>query len=185
MVKRRRKPMTEEQRAAAAERLRVAREKRGHDGSASVNESIRGYDEDHPLHWKKVKVWIKEITTELSAKKSLRDSKDAKQRMEYLTLQTYLGNLKKYLDTGVYFDARYGRHREGRMNTLVTTMAYHPDGRPKRTVGHIYPDCGEYTMEMKQYDDRVYGTKRQRRGTTEDTVYEQEEILEDGGESGS
>ena len=61
-VTRKRKPMTEEQRKAAAERLKLAREKRGHDGSKSVHHSIRDLPEDHFLHWKKVKEWIKECS---------------------------------------------------------------------------------------------------------------------------
>ena len=177
MVKRRRKPMTEEQKAAASERLRIAREKRGHDGSASVHYSIRDFDDEHPLHWKKVKEWIKELQVEIKSKKNLHDSKDAKERSQYNVLVTYLANLKRYLDSGVYMDMRYGRHREGKMNTIVYTMAYNADGSPKRSIGHIYPDCGEYTQEMKEYDDRVYG--KQRRRPTEDIVYNEEEVLED------
>ena len=176
MVKRRRKPMTEEQRVAAAERLRIAREKKGHDGSASVHPTLRDYDEDHPLHWKKVKVWIKEISDEIKSRKNLRDSKDPKERSQYNVLVTYLANLKRYLDSGVYMDMRYGRHREGKMNTVVHTMAYYEDGRPKRSVGHIYPDVGEYTQEMKEHDDRVYGKQRR---VTKNIVHDEEEILED------
>ena len=177
MAKTRRKPMTEEQRKAAGERLRIAREKRGHDGSASVHYSIRDYDDDHPLHWKKVKEWIKEITVEIKSKKNLRDSKDAKERSQYNVLVTYVANLKRYLDSGVYSDKRYGRHREGKMNTVVHVMAYNPDGSPKRTIGHIYKDCGEYTQEMKDYDDRIYGTNRGR--PVENTIHDEEEVFED------
>lgn len=146
--------MTEEQRLAAAERLRLAREARGHDGSSSIHPYIRDLDSDHPLHWKKVKVWIKELRLEIDSKKMLRDSKIATERSEYLMLNTYVGNLKKYLSTGVYHDSRYGRHREGRMNTVVLHMAYNDDGTPKRTLGHIYPDCGEYTKEMRDAERR-------------------------------
>lgn len=185
MVKRKRKPMTEEQRAAAIERLAKAREKRGFDGSASVHPTLLDYDEDYPLHWKKVKSWIKELADEVKSKKNLRHSKDSKERGHLIDLETYLGNLKRYIDTGVYMDFRYGRHREGRMQTIVTTMAYNLDGSPKRTVGWIYPDCGEYTMEMKEYDDRIYGTNRNRRAERATELHEQEEVLEDGGDAGT
>lgn len=183
MVKRKRKPMTEEQRAAAAERLRIAREKRGHDGSASVNPNIRDMDEESPIHWKKVREWIKEISDELRAKKTLRDSKDSKDRMEYRTLEVYLANLKRYLDTGIYFDNRYGRHREGRMTTVVTTMAYHDDGEPKRTVGFFYPDIGEWTKEMHDEYCRIRSSRPKRLSTRGD-VHDEETILQDGGEDG-
>jgi hypothetical protein len=171
--------MSEEQRAAAVERLAKAREARGHDGSASVHPDLLNIPEDSPVHWKKVRQWVKEITQELNAKKALRLSKESKDRLEYQTLEVYLGNLKRYLDTGVWLDHRYGRHREGKTNTIVTTIAYHADGRPKRTVGHFYRDIGEYTQEMKEYDDRVYGSDGR---IFRAEFHEQEEILEDGGE---
>lgn len=181
VAKRKRKPMSEEQRAAAIERLAKAREARGHDGSKSVNPLLLEMDEDSPIHWKKVKVWIKEVSEELRAKKSQRISKDSKERQEYQILEVYLANMKRYLESSIWLDSRYGRHREGVTKTLVTSMAYYPDGRPKRTVGWFYPDIGEYTQEMKEHDDRVYGSEpNYRRGVG--NVHEQEEVLEDGGE---
>lgn len=182
VVKRKRKPMSEEQRAAAVERLAKARELRGHDGSKSVHPLLLEMDEDSPVHWKKVREWIKEITVELRAKKSFRDSKDAKQRVEYRTLEVYLANLKRYLDSSIWLDSRYGRHRESKTQTVVTTMAYYPDGRPKRSVGNFYTDVGEYTMEMKEHDDRIYGTDTNSR-RVDRNIHEQETVLEDGGEN--
>ena len=172
--------MSEEQRAAASERLALAREARGYDGSASVHPDLLGMDEDHPLHWKKVKSWIKEISEELRSKKNLLDSKESKERQEYQILEVYVSNLKRYLDSAVYTDFRYGRQREGKMKTFVRHMAYYPNGRPKRTLGFFYSDVGEYTMEMKKHDDRVYGTGT-KLSRVRDELYEQKEILEDGG----
>ena len=184
VVKRKRKPMSEEQRVAAVERLAKAREARGHDGSKSVHPDLLDMPEDSPVHWKKVRQWVKEVGEELRAKKNQRLSKDSKERQEYQTLDVYLSNMKKYLDSGIWLDARYGRHRENKTQTLVTTMAYYPNGRPKRTVGHFYTDLGEYTLEMKENDDRIYGTDNLYRRNNR-KLYEQEEVLEDGGEDGS
>jgi len=178
-----RKPMSEEQRVAAVERLAKAREARGHDGSKSVHPDLLEVSEDSPLYWKNVRSWIKDLTVELKAKKHLRTSKDSKERQEYQILDVYIANLKRYLDTGVYHDNRYGARREGKIQTVVTTMAYHPNGRPKRTIGFYYPDCGVYTQEMKEYDDGVYGSESKTRRRT--TVHEQEEVLQDGGEGSS
>ena len=74
-VTRKRKPMTEEQKKAAAERLAKARAARGHDGSKSIHHSIRDLPEDDFLHWKKVKEWIKECSSELAGIKSYKHSK--------------------------------------------------------------------------------------------------------------
>ena len=178
--------MTPEQKQAAAERLAKAREARGHDGSKSVytllfDEEL--YPEDSPIHWKKVREWVKEITAELQGKRNLRDSKISKERAEYQDLTVYLNNLKRYLKTSEWHDFRYGRHREGRMQTYVYAIGYYPSGRPKRTVGHFYKDVGEYTEEMKEIDDRIYGTDHYRKPKgRRNTIHEQEEVLENGGE---
>jgi len=174
--------MSEEQRLAASERLAKAREARGHDGSKSVHPLLLEQDDDSPIHWKKVRVWIKEIQSELTSMKAKRLSKDTKERQEYQILEVYLGNLKKFLESSIWLDMRYGRHREGRMKTIVTTMAYFPCGRPKRTVGFYYKDVGVYTEEMKSHDDRIYSTDEHTPSSRE--LYEQEEVLEDGGTDG-
>ena len=58
-----RKSMSEEQRVAAAARLKKAREARANKnpdyGLSSVHESIRDLPDEHPLAPKKVKQWIK------------------------------------------------------------------------------------------------------------------------------
>lgn len=180
VTKRKRKPMSEEQRLAAVERLAKAREAKGHNGSKSVNPLLLEMDEDSPIHWKKVREWVKEITVELRSKKNLRDSKLSKERQEYRTLEVYLANLKRYLESSIWLDKYYGRNREGKMVTVVSTMAYHPNGNPKRTVGNIYPDIGEYTQEMKTNDDRIYDTDQEYQRKRK--LHEQEEVFDDGGE---
>ncbi len=170
-----RKPMTEEQRAAAVERLAKAREARGHDGSKSVHENLRDMDKDSPIHWKKVKGWITEIQTELKSTKAKKTSKDRKERAEYINLEVYLSNLKKYIASGIYHDSRYGRHREGRMNTVVRTLAYHPDGFPKRTVGFYYPDLGGQVW-TKEMDDEYKRSRSLERNRGRKQVSEQESV---------
>ena len=150
-VKRRRKPMSEEQKKAAVERLAKAREARGADGSKSVHHSIRDLDEDHFLHWKKVKQWVKSCTEELKGMKSYKDSKVSKERAQYQDLEVYISNMKKYLSGGVWSDFRYGERRESRIKKVCVAMAYYPDGTPKRTYGTFYPDISAtWTRELEQ-----------------------------------
>src|SRR5210317_1773789 len=99
-VKRKRKPMTEEQRKAAAERLAKAREARGHTGALSVHHSIRDLPEDHYLHWTKVKEWIKDNEMKLRGMKTMKDSSNWKERSEYQSLEVYIKNMKSYLSSG-------------------------------------------------------------------------------------
>lgn len=150
--------MTDKQRKAAIERLAAARAAKGHDGSATVHPDLHDADPDSPLHWRKVRTWIKDLSIELKSKKVWRDSKDAKQRLSYLDLETYIGNLKKYLSTGVYHDRRYGRTQEGKIINVVHTLAYHPDGFVKRTIGYYYKDLeAVWTREMDEEYNKLRG----------------------------
>ena len=54
-----RKPMTPEQKAAAAERLAKARAAKGPAKNTSLHHSLIGLPEEHMLHPDKVKKWIK------------------------------------------------------------------------------------------------------------------------------
>jgi|TARA_B110000908_G_scaffold19741_1_gene22265 hypothetical protein len=183
-VKRTRKPMSEEQKAAAVERLRLAREKRGADGSKSVHHSIRDLPEDHFIHWKKVKEWIKECTQELGGKSSYRDSKVAKERMEYVDLKVYIANMKKYLTTGFWGDFRHGANREGRVGTVCVAMAYYNDGRPKRSYGTWYPDISTtWTKELEEewgrdYDDELVAEKKKLRRSKINNVESEIQLLD-------
>lgn len=154
-VKRTRKPMTEEQKKAAVERLAKAREARGADGSKSVHKDIRDLPEDHFLHWKKVKLWLKSNQEQLKAMRSYKTSKVSKERAEYQDLETYIYNLKRYLTHGVWFDFRYGENREGRIQKVCIAMAYYPDGTPKRTLNTWYPDIAQvWTKELAEEFER-------------------------------
>ena len=67
-----RRKMTEEQKAAATERLRVAREKRLRDNPpkyANVHPSVLAKPDDHALSRKKVVQWIKTQKSLLSAER--------------------------------------------------------------------------------------------------------------------
>ena len=147
-IKRKRK-MTEEQRAAAAERLAKARAARGPSKNLSVHESIRDLPDDHTLAPKKVKAWIKEQQLKLRSMKSMKNSTDRKERGAYYVEETYLNNLQSYLSSGVYKDSRFGADREKLIRYRSVVLAYDKNGMVKRTVGVFYPDIGqEWTQEM-------------------------------------
>ena len=62
-VRKKRKPMTDEQKAAAAKRLEKARAARAaknpNYGKSSIHESLQNVPDDAPISPKKVKSWIK------------------------------------------------------------------------------------------------------------------------------
>lgn len=145
-----RRKLTDEQKKAASERLAKAREARGHDGRMGVHEDIRDHPEDHYLHWKKVKQWIKSCETELKAMKHLKKSSKYQDRQQYSDLEVYIYNMKKYLTTGVWLDFRYGEDRESKIKYRCLAKAYYEDGEVKRTIGVWYDDVGMWTKELEE-----------------------------------
>ena len=145
---RKKRTMTEEQKAAAVERLAKAREAKGPSQNKLIAENVRLLPDDNPLSLKNVREWIKENKELLTAIKTFKVSKDPKERAQYNSVSTYVTNLDAYLRTGIYLDAFYGNQQQNKIQLYVTNMAYYADGTPKRTVGYSYPDIGLYTQEM-------------------------------------
>ena len=115
-IRKRRKPMTEEQKQAAAARLEKAREARAAKnpdyGQSGIHVSLRDLPEDHPAHPNKVKRWIK-TQKELAAseRKSVKQGvKGAYSRQ--CTHEGYVRNLVKYLRDGDYVDDFYGEYMD-------------------------------------------------------------------------
>jgi len=155
-VRKRRKPMTEEQRRAASERLekaRAARAAKNPDyGQSGIHPTLRDLPDDHPAHPKKVRQWIK-TQKELAAS----ERKSVKQGVKgayakQSTHEGYIRNLVKYLRDGDYVDMFYGEYMEHQVKRKCVAMAYESDGTPKRDVGVWYPDIGTYTQEMFNED---------------------------------
>ena len=155
-VRKRRKPMTEEQRRAASERLekaRAARAAKNPDyGQSGIHESLRDLADDHPAHPKKVKQWIK-TQKELAAseRKSVKQGVKGAYSKQCIH-EAYVRNLVKYLRDGDYVDMFYGEYMEHQVKRKCVAMAYESDGTPKRDVEVWYPDIGTYTQEMFNED---------------------------------
>ena len=147
-----RKPMTEEQRAAAAERLAKAREKKAaadpNYGKSGIAECRHNLPEDYPLHHKKVKEWIK-------TQKDLASSERKQKRLGNKNAnpdihEAYVRNMKTYLRNGDWVDSFYGEHQEKVVRYRCIALAYDKNGDPKRNVGTFYPDIGiMWTQEMQ------------------------------------
>ena len=153
-IRKRRKPMTKEQRAAAAERLAKARAAKGASKNLSLHQSIREMPDDHPISPAKVKKWLKVNKEALAAAK-----KDARSNKKLLgrvgILDTYVTNMERYLRTGVWMDLFYGENQEHRIVRKCVPPSYDKDGNVIREVGVIYPDIGKYTQEMYEEDNNL------------------------------
>ena len=66
-IKRRRKPMTPEQKAAAVERLAKAREAKGPAQHQNICPEVLTRPDDHPLCLKNVRSWIKSTKEQITA----------------------------------------------------------------------------------------------------------------------
>ena len=170
-IRKRRKPMTEEQKQAAAARLEKAREARAAKnpdyGQSGIHASLRDLPDDHPAHPKKVKRWIK-TQKELAASERRAVKQGVKGAYSrQCTHEGYIRNLVKYLRDGDYVDMFYGEYMEHNTKRKCVAMAYESDGTPKRDVGVWYPDIGTYTQEMFNEDRGIVSEppkkKRKRR----------------------
>ena len=122
-VRKKRKPMSEEQKAAAVERLAKARAAKGPAKNTTVHPNVLKLDDDHPLSYAKVKEWLKYNRDFLSSIKPQRESKDSKERMEYQITENYVRNINIYIKDGVWCDHRYGKLMENKMEYIVIAPA--------------------------------------------------------------
>lgn len=168
--RKRRKPMSPEQKAAAAERLAKAREKRLKEHTPEykhVHDTVLAKPDDDPLSRKKVMGWIKENKEKLSSlRHSVRQNiKGAEAQLA--STQAYIRDMESYLRNGVWLSMFYGAHEQHRMKERVIVNAYYHSGpyagMVKRDVGKFYDDLGcDWTQEM---DEQYYG-KREVRSTS-------------------
>ena len=121
--RKKRKPMTEEQRAAAVERLAKARAAKGPPKNTSVHPDVLSLHEDHPLAYAKVKEWLAYNKDHLKSIKHQATSKDSKERMEFQTVQNYVKNLGTYLKEKGGCDHRYGMMMEHKMEWVTVHPA--------------------------------------------------------------
>ena len=165
MVKRRRKPLTEEQKAERRERLAKAREAKAPPKYVSVDPAVRNLPDDHHISLKKVREWIKSNKEEKARlKKILRTSNDRHVNNRYNIVDCYLQNMEYYIRNGVWLDLFYGENQENKMGWRCDVLAYESDGMPKRNVGVFYPDMGErYTEEMQAFDNPQISVVKKKR----------------------
>lgn len=154
--KRARKPMSDEQRAAASERLakaRAARKAKNGDSSPKyIAPEVHKLPDDHPLSVKNVRDWIKHNKELLSEERKAVRNNVKGAIAKAASIEKYIRNLERYIRTGDYVDMFYGKEQGKKIKYKVVVNAYHHEGpykgMIKRMVGHIYDDVGEWTQEM-------------------------------------
>lgn len=154
--RKRRKPMTEEQRKAAAERLQKARERRAKTNPPeykSIHPTVLEKGDDHYLSHKKVKQWIK-TQKDLAAAERKNDRQGVKGALaKAMSHEGYVRNMERYLRDGDWCDLFYGEYQEHKIKTVCIQMAYDKDGNPKRSHGVFYPDLGYVWGEQPKVEE--------------------------------
>jgi len=167
-----RKPMTDEQKVAASERLAKAREaklKKNPDyGQTNIHASLRKLPDDHQLSPAKVKQWIKVQKDYAKSERAGVRQKIKGAEARLADHEAYVRNMQAYLRTGTWVDMFYGEQQQGKIRNRCVAIAYYwygpKKGQPKRNVGTFYPDMGcTYTQEMLEEDN---GYERPRDDTT-------------------
>ena len=123
-VRKRRKPMTEEQRAAAAERLAIAREKRFKNNPPkykNVHPSVLAKPDEDTFSLKNVRQWIK---TQKELLKKHRSDARMKQPVKgsiakATSTEGYFRLCEAYLAYGDWIDDFYGEYQEGRVRGVT------------------------------------------------------------------
>ena len=156
-VRKPRKPMTDKQRAAAAERLAKAREARAKKnpnyGKSGLHESLHDLPDEHELSPTKVKQWIK-IQQDYAKSERAAVRQNVKGAVSRLAShEGYIRNMQKYLRDGDWVDMFYGEQMQRKIRNRCVALSYYwfgpKKGEPKRDVGTFYPDMGcVYTQEM-------------------------------------
>jgi len=144
-VRKRRKPMTEEQRQAAAERLAKAREARFKNkppAHVGVAKAVLNLPDDHPLSFNTVREWLKTQKELLEHERRNARNKIQGADAKVASIEGYIKHINAYLSTGDWIDNYYGERREKRMVKVCYALAYNKDGTPKRDKGVFYPDLG-------------------------------------------
>ena len=117
--KKKRKPMTEKQRKAAAERLAIARSKKTPSENTSIHPKVFALPDEHYLSAKKVKEWIR-INREQMSMYRTQMRKDVKgARAKYYDIEGYIRFMNHYLKHGDWISDVYGENQEKRIKWRV------------------------------------------------------------------
>ena len=121
MTKKKRKPMTEEQKVAACERLAKARAAKPVAKNSSINPTVLAIPDEDMLSAKNVQSWIKNQKEQLTEYRASvrRDIKGALAQVS--NCEGYIRNLQYYLRHGDYCDDRYGAFQEKRISWQTIT----------------------------------------------------------------
>ena len=157
-LKKKRK-LSEEHKEKLRARLAEMRAKRKPAEYKNIHPTVLALPEEDEYSMKNVKEWIKESRDRVSAyNKSARSSKNSPSDRQIAmnnaeNTKAYIRICEHYLKSGDWIGMYSGKNEEHKVIPKCTTMAYYPDGTPKRTVGVFYEDImAVWSRDMDEED---------------------------------
>ena len=164
-VKKKRK-LSEEHKEKLRLRLAEMRAKKKPAEYKNISKSVLELPDDDKYSLKNVKEWIRESKDQVAAfnktARSIRSTPQDKQKASNAAdnKKAYIRFMEHYLKTGDWIGMFSGRDEEHKVVPRCVTMAYYPDGTPKRSVGVFYPDIN--MVWTKGLDESEYATQENR-----------------------
>ena len=156
-----RKPLTEEEKKARADRLAIAREKRYLEKPPAYKQfspDVVALPDDDEFSLKNVREWIKEARSHKQAEQRSHQAGTKGALGKRITWEGYISQLESYLKSGDYISPFAGGDMERRVGQKCVAMAYFPNGKPKRQMGVWYKDyMTEWTPELENAERLDYG----------------------------
>ena len=163
-VKRTRK-ITEEQREALRERMKLMRAKRAPAEYKNISKMVMSLPDDDTYSFKNIKAWIKhnkEMVAALNGQARSRSATDKERRTSEISAaskKAYIRYMEYYLKTGDWISMFSGQDEEHKVVPRCVAMAYYADGTPKRSEGVFYPDIN--AVWTKNMNETKYGTSQE------------------------
>ena len=140
------KQLSEKRKQELRDQLTKARSKKKTAEYKNVHPSVLVKPDDDSLSLKSVKKWIKHNKEKASAylTNSRRRGATSKQsiidKIRSENVKAYIRFMEHYLKSGDWISYFMGADEEMKTQWKCVALAYHADGRPKRTKGVYYPD---------------------------------------------
>ena len=162
-MKKKRK-LSDEAREKLKERLAAMRAKKKPAEYKNIAKSVLDLPDDDKYSFKNIKEWIKHSKDLVSEyNKTARSMKTLPQEKQKASnaadhKKIYIRELEHYLKTGDYISYFSGQDENTKVVPRCIALAYHADGRPKRSCGVFYEDIN--MVWTKDMDESEFGLER-------------------------
>ena len=156
--------LSEEAREKMRARLAAMRAKKKPADYKNIAESVLALPDDDKYSFKNVKTWIKhskDLVLECNkiARSRVSSSQEAQKASNAADhKKVYIRELEYYLKSGDFISYFSGQDEATKVIPRCVALAYHADGRPKRSCGIYYPDIN--AVWTKDMDESEFGLTR-------------------------